>query len=61
MTPVKKGSLARAADLYAEAQKLEAEEKYYEARRAYQESLALHEDEAVREAYLHLLATIGPA
>lgn len=61
MTPVKQDNLDRAADLYAEARKLEAQGKYYEARRAYEESLAMHEDEAVRDAYLQLLATIGPA
>jgi hypothetical protein len=61
MTPVEKDNLARAADLYAEARKLEAQGKYHDARRAYEESLAIHEDEAVREAYLQLMATIGPA
>jgi hypothetical protein len=61
MTPAKKDKLARAAALSAEAHKLEAEGKYYDAREAYEKSLALHEDEAVREAYLQLMATIGPA
>jgi hypothetical protein len=51
---------ARAAELYAEARRLHEEKDYYAARERYQESLALQEDEEVREAYMRLMATIGP-
>ena len=50
----------RAADLYAEACRLHAEKDYYAAQERYEESLSLHEDEEVREAYNRLMATIGP-
>jgi hypothetical protein len=50
----------RAAELYAQALRLHEEKDYYAARGRYQESLRLHEDEEVREAYMRLMATIGP-
>lgn len=50
----------RAAELYAQARRLHEEKDYYAARDRYEESLRLHEDEEVREAYLRLMATIGP-
>jgi hypothetical protein len=50
----------RAAELYAEARRLHAEQDYYAAVEPYEESLRLHEDEEVREAYRRLMATIGP-
>lgn len=49
-----------AATLYATAIELEKRGDYHEARRYYEKSLRLYEDPAVREAYLKLLATIGP-
>jgi hypothetical protein len=50
----------RAAELYAQARRLHQEKDYYAARERYQESLRLHEDEEAREAYMRLMATIGP-
>lgn len=49
-----------AAELYAQARDLHERKAYQEAREHYEQSLRLHEDEAVRAAYLRLLATIGP-
>lgn len=49
-----------AAALYATAIELQKRGDYHEARRYYEKSLRLYEDPAVREAYLKLLATIGP-
>jgi hypothetical protein len=50
----------KAADLFAEARRLEAERDYRGARKSYERSLRLYEDKTVREAYLKLLATVGP-
>jgi hypothetical protein len=50
----------KAAELYAQARELESRRDYVGARKCYEQSLALHEDEKVRAAYLRLLATIGP-
>jgi hypothetical protein len=50
----------KAAELYTEARELELRRDYAGARKCYEQSLALHEDEKVRAAYLKLLATIGP-
>ena len=50
----------RAAELYAEARRLHGEQDYFAARGRYEESLRVHEDAEVREAYLRLMATIGP-
>lgn len=49
-----------AAALYATAIELQKRGDYHAARRYYEKSLRLYEDPAVREAYLKLLATIGP-
>lgn len=50
----------RAAEFFVEARRLEAERDYRGARKCFERSLRLHEDQAVRAAYLKLLATIGP-
>lgn len=50
----------RAAALYATAREREALCDYRGARLRYEESLRLYEDPIVRDAYLKLLATIGP-
>lgn len=53
-------SRRRAAALFAQARKREAQRDYRSARKCYEESLRLHEDSVVRAAYVGLLATIGP-
>lgn len=58
--PASDADRERAAELYAQARRLHEEKDYYAARERYQESLRLHEDEEVREAYMRLMATIGP-
>lgn len=50
----------KAVELYAVARKLEAQGDYDGAVSHYEQSLRLHENETVREAYARLLATIGP-
>ena len=50
----------RAAELYAEARKLEAQRDYDGAIRSYAQSLQLCEDPLVEAAYLKLLSTVGP-
>jgi hypothetical protein len=50
----------KAAELYERARELEMQRDYFGARQLYEQSLQLNEDEKVTEAYLRLLATIGP-
>jgi len=50
----------RAGALYAEARAHVEARRYREARRCFEASLALHEDEEVRTAYVRLLDTIMP-
>ena len=50
----------RAAELAAEARELLERQEYRQARPLYEESLRLHEDAEVREAYHLLLSAIGP-
>jgi tetratricopeptide (TPR) repeat protein len=51
----------RAAELYATAQKLQAEGEFRAALETYKESLRLYNDEVVLAAYLKLLSGVGPA
>jgi hypothetical protein len=50
----------RAAELAAQARALFDRQKYRESRPLYEESLRLHEDAEVREAYQTLMSAIGP-
>lgn len=50
----------RAAELAAEARELFDRQEYRQARPLYEESLRLHEDADVREAYQTLMSAIGP-
>lgn len=50
----------RAAELAAEAREHFDRQEYREARPLYEESLRLHEDPDVREAYMLLLSALGP-
>jgi hypothetical protein len=52
--------LQRAAELAAEARELFDRQEYRQARPLYEESLRLHEDAEVREAYQTLMSAIGP-
>ena len=57
---ITKGTRAKAKELYAKARKMEKQGDDDAAREYYLQSLALYEDETVKEAYFKLLATIGP-
>jgi hypothetical protein len=50
----------RAAELAARARELFDRMEYREARPLYEESLRLHEDPEVREAYHRLMSAVGP-
>ena len=50
----------RAAKLAAEARELVDRQEYRQARPLYEESLRLHEDAEVREAYQTLMSALGP-
>ena len=50
----------RAAELHTKARQLHSADDYYAPCELYEESLRLHEDEEVRQAYARLMATIGP-
>ena len=50
----------RAAELAAQAREPSDCQEYRQARPLYEESLRLHEDAEVREAYQTLMSAIGP-
>lgn len=50
----------KAAELFAQARRQEAQRDYRGARDSCKESLRLYEDKAVRAAYLELLVILGP-
>lgn len=50
----------KAAELFSRARKLEKQRDYVGARKHYEQSLQLHEDDEVRNAYLRLLSALGP-
>jgi hypothetical protein len=50
----------KAAELYEEGRKLEAQQDYIGAMKSYEQSLNLYEDPLVETAYFKMLATIGP-
>lgn len=50
----------KAMELFSQARKLEKKRDYTGAQKLYEQSLALHEDNEVRNAYLKLLSALGP-
>jgi hypothetical protein len=51
----------RAAELYAQALAAHAQHDYWRAHDLCEQSLALREDDEVRELYRRIKATVGPA
>lgn len=50
----------KAMELFSQARKLEKQQDYTGAQKLYEQSLELHEDDEVRNAYLKLLSALGP-